>query len=30
MARSMTNVLGNALSTAAIDKWESKSEEQHG
>jgi Na+/H+-dicarboxylate symporter len=30
MARSMTNVLGNALSTAAIDKWEAKSEEQHG
>ncbi|KAL1115918.1 hypothetical protein AAG570_005413, partial [Ranatra chinensis] len=27
MARSMTNVLGNALSTAAIDKWESKPEE---
>jgi len=26
MARSMTNVLGNALSTAAIDKWESKHE----
>jgi len=30
MARSMTNVLGNALSTAAIDKWESKPEEHHG
>jgi len=27
MARSMTNVLGNALSTAAIDKWETKIEE---
>jgi len=27
MARSMTNVLGNGLSTAAIDKWESKREE---
>ena len=27
MARSMTNVLGNALATAAIDKWESKSDE---
>ena len=26
MARSMTNVLGNALSTAAIDKWEAKHE----
>lgn len=25
MARSMTNVLGNALSTAAVDKWEGKS-----
>ncbi|WP_396187892.1 dicarboxylate/amino acid:cation symporter [Flavobacterium sp.] len=24
MARSMTNVLGNALATSAIDKWESK------
>lgn len=30
MARSMTNVLGNALSTAAIDKWETKPEEHHG
>jgi Na+/H+-dicarboxylate symporter len=27
MARSMTNVLGNALATAAIDKWESKPNE---
>jgi Na+/H+-dicarboxylate symporter len=26
MARSMTNVLGNALATAAIDKWETKPE----
>lgn len=26
MARSMTNVLGNALATSAIDKWESKPE----
>ena len=24
MARSMTNVLGNALATSAVDKWESK------
>jgi Na+/H+-dicarboxylate symporter len=27
MARSMTNVLGNALATAAIDKWESNPNE---
>ena len=27
MARSMTNVLGNALATTAIDKWESSSRE---
>jgi Na+/H+-dicarboxylate symporter len=26
MARSMTNVLGNALATASIDKWETKPE----
>jgi Na+/H+-dicarboxylate symporter len=26
MARSMTNVLGNALATTAVDKWESESE----
>lgn len=26
MARSMTNVLGNALATAAVDKWETKTE----
>lgn len=26
MARSMTNVLGNALATSAVDKWETKSE----
>lgn len=26
MARSMTNVLGNALATSAIDKWETKEE----
>jgi Na+/H+-dicarboxylate symporter len=26
MARSMTNVLGNALATAAIDKWETNPE----
>jgi len=25
MARSMTNVLGNALATSAVDKWETKS-----
>jgi len=26
MARSMTNVLGNALATSAVDKWETKTE----
>jgi Na+/H+-dicarboxylate symporter len=26
MARSMTNVLGNSLATAVIDKWETKTE----
>ncbi len=26
MARSMTNVLGNALATSAVDKWETKSD----
>ena len=26
MARSMTNVLGNALATSAVDKWETKNE----
>jgi Na+/H+-dicarboxylate symporter len=24
MARSMTNVLGNALATCAVDKWETQ------
>jgi Na+/H+-dicarboxylate symporter len=24
MARSMTNVLGNALATSSVDKWETK------
>jgi Na+/H+-dicarboxylate symporter len=28
MARSMTNVLGNALATTAVDKWESESESE--
>lgn len=29
MARSMTNVLGNALATAAIDKWETPENHHH-